>query len=183
MTAEEETAACEAMRGGCREARDRLIMAAVPWALSMSRRTAIRPSLREDMECHVLMMLVSRIGLFDASRGRLTTYVGYITRHESWQFARLAAKRDAVSLSDRDPPARPVDETTYLDDETVRHALCRLSEAERSVIDARYERGLTYREIGDERGTSAQRARQIEYRALARLRRHLRCESLSRQPD
>ena len=113
-------------------------------------------------------------------------------RHSKAQVATaFVASLDAPAHPDGGPSTEPGDGadeplTAYLSREaghTVRAAMCRLTERERTVATLSFGQGMTLAEIGKTLGVTESRACQIRSSALNRLRIYMRSQGMGPEGD
>lgn len=133
----------------------------------------------DEMTGEVMLILVDSYltpGSFDPARGQLSTLACRVAALHSLGRARRANSRPKLVQLSSDPPIasdRP-DWEGELDrpvlSNELRRAVNRLPPDQAYVIECRYNRGLSYREIAGRMGKSEGHARTLKRRAAAKLR-------------
>lgn len=150
---------------------------------------------RPDLDIEELVQegrvgLLRGIRMFDESRGYvLLTYAGRWIRNYIRRFVR--ARGNTIARPIEKPDVGPTcsggtamkialdigevgaDPLVAFVNEDIAEALRFLPTREQEVIVRRFHKGMTLREIGEEFGTTRERIRQIEKRALAKLKARL----------
>lgn len=165
--------------------RNELIRSNLRLVVSLARQASDREISFDDLVSEGNLTLMRAVEKFDYARGfRFSTYATWAVRRAFYHLMDSERRRASRAWSGQEtvndvpdeqslpggPPAVP--SLTAL--ASLEQILEGLNERERSVIDLRF--GLvtgqkrTLREIGSELGVSKERARQIEIRALSKLR-------------
>jgi RNA polymerase sigma factor (sigma-70 family) len=192
LTKELEAEACKLKDQGDKQAFNRLVEAVVPYAIDLARQYSRRSTDGEDMAQLAIMAVIGAMARFDASKGRLTTYV---TRPIIWA---LLNSRDnyfsAVHIPrwiDRkrmnrlrefpfhvlrtvESQEREIDDADEFQDKlaSIRYVMKDMPEKWCNVLLRRCE-GLTLSEIGNELGITKERVRQLESRAIEEVKYRL----------
>jgi RNA polymerase sigma factor (sigma-70 family) len=164
-----------------------------------SRYPGLYEDRRDEVQGEAMLCLMRCVSLFDRHRGyQFSTYVGNSiyrwlqawehrkggardldrldpkdaatgrTRRvvESLDFAAADGWTPAMGVADRGQD--PVD--AWMTRDAVEHYLALLTPRERQVVAMRFFEGLTFRACGRKLGVSKERVRQIQVRALAKMR-------------
>lgn len=156
--------------------RNFLIENNVPLAIGMAARYACEHYDMDDAKQDACVALCRAVDEFKPELGfTFSTFAYSVIWRELHRKRKLAQKRMAWSNQDDEELDTPILDPEYV--ETV--SLDSLTPRERRVIEARFWKGLSLVKIGKKLGVSRERVRQIEKRAIAKLRvSHLR----ERQP-
>lgn len=190
LTIDEEQEMCARKDNGDREAFNRLVESVTPYVISLARKMARHPDDVDDLTQCGLLIVMECLRSFDATKGRLTTYV---TNPIQWRLIRI---RDCNSSVIYHPPypraevptqkyvpsfddlsSRSKSDVDVVDDkEEFDHEYNILLEAMRSlpqrsqeIMEKRMNK-ITFNEIGESLGLSKERVRQIEYNAIRKIR-------------
>lgn len=184
LSREEEAAAAREAQGGDKAARDLLVEANVRFVVwrALKFYRPGRPLM--DMIGEGFLGLLRAVRTFDPSRGvRFITYAGdgvthgilrAIADHKKALHLSLDAplfddEEDGETFLDRLAHEEPDAEEECLN-ENVRKLLDDLSEKERALVEMRFFQDKTMEQAGEALGVGKERARQIEGRALRKIR-------------
>jgi RNA polymerase sigma-32 factor len=169
------------------------------WSIVRTGTTAAQKSLFFNLRrLRARISDPSRVNMSDREVERIAETLGVSTHEVSAMEQRLSGGDSSLNVvpgdegeeswQDHLADTRPNPEETY----TARHdgdrrrgwlyvALARLSARERRIVEARQlaESSLTLEDLGREFGVSKERVRQLEQRALGRLRKEVLAQSLS----
>jgi len=166
--------------------RNRIVNANTRLVVSIVRHLADNHNSFDDLLSEGLTAMMRAVDKFDYDRGfRFSTYATRIVRREAFRMvsrrhrerSRLVTGASEVltACSDEESPSRMTESAWLTVDKTLTAMLERLDHRERLIVRARY--GLdssgarrTLRSIGLQLGVSKERVRQLEHRAVAKLR-------------
>ena len=144
------------------------------WLRTLAGRYARRHGLdADDVYQAAALRVLSAAGRYDPAKGRPTTWAAWQILHaascllrERERFGRAALRPPEILAA---VPTRAVaDDPPYLDH--LARALECLTERQRQVLELRHADRHTLAEVGEKFGFTRERARQIEKRAVGRLR-------------
>lgn len=162
-----------------RAAADELVLRFVGLAKTLATRVT-RPDGMEyaDLDQVAYMGLIDAVRLYDLDKHagiRFSTFAGWWIRQRIWRAGRKSRERLPVSGDNLDDleaagPGPPEAAERSERAERVRATMGWLDWRQRRVIEGRFFRHLTLEELAAEMRVSKERVRQIEARAIQRLR-------------
>jgi RNA polymerase sigma factor (sigma-70 family) len=197
LTAQEEAEACRLKDLGDKEAFNRLVEAVVPYAVDLARQYSRRNTDSEDMAQIAIIAVIGAIPRFDATKGRLTTFVTSpiiwaLLRSRDSYFSAVCvphwSKRRRMNRCNEFPMSatptvdsheKEIDDTEELEERvaSIRYAMKEMPEKWRYVLIRRSD-GLTLSQIGIELGITKERVRQLEARAIAEVQYRLEVQNI-----
>jgi RNA polymerase primary sigma factor len=177
----------ERLRAAAVTVKQRIVRANLRLVVAVARRYRGRADELAELVSIGNLALIRAVDKFDFARGhKFSTYATWVIRNDLVRAIRKdgrlrerpALERRAVYMDTVDTRADPGEQRSARDrrEEVVARLLGQLDERERRVLVGRFGIGggreETLRQIGAELGISKERARQIESRALGKLRRY-----------
>jgi len=202
LTREEEADLVARMRAGDVAAKQALVESCVPWMRKLARRACADQQQLDDLTQVAIVALIECLEDFDPGRARLTTYA---VRPAIWRMRReMNAAGSVVSRSQNknrkfarawetaahvgELPAGllaryhdPAHDALLRDDLAQLAAVLRRLPPRLADILTRRAAGQTLQSIGSDLGVTRERIRQLEKRALTRVRKLMGANELCEQ--
>jgi RNA polymerase sigma factor (sigma-70 family) len=171
-------------RGGSDEAFAQLVARHLGWICGMARRRLRDSHLAEDVAQAVFMLLHQKAPTFPAD-GAMVSWLHRTTWYATEVAARgerrrrdrethAAAMASQVELTDHGPQGEWEQLAPILD-----QLICKLSRADREALLLRYFRDMSYTEVAEQTGTTAEAARKRVDRAIEKLRKFAANQGIS----
>lgn len=171
LTKEEEIEHYEKYKNGDVESGKLIIESVLPWAIQLAQRKNIKEFEFDDLIQEVFLAVVECFQKFDPHKSRFTTFVAKAIH---WRTLKLMRKyKDGRSVNFSEPVIK-----CYFDHEEFEFvdALENLTERDRKVIIMRYH-GYTLKEIGKQLNLTRERVRQLEKRAIEKIKEVTGCDT------
>ncbi len=176
----------ELLLGAAREIRDQLVQANMRLAISVVKKFVTPQRSFDDMLSDGIFSLMQAVEKFDFSRGfRFSTYAYRAIARNAYRKIQdaqkeavrlVSAEGEVYEVADQGPSTSLDERTWELLRGALSHLLQRLDRREQFILRGRYALGAhrkvkTFQSLADKLGLSKERVRQLEQRAVAKLRR------------